>query len=79
MPVGAGNFRADVRANAGLFRGHVKAGGAGDVVGVEDSECGKIKCGGASHQFFGDRRPFQKAERAAGVELDIFASHNCLR
>ena len=70
MTVGAGDFGADVRADAGLFRGHVEAGGAGDVVAVEDREGGEVERGGAGDQFFGDGGAFEKAEGAAGVEFD---------
>ena len=73
MTVGAGDFGADVRADAGLFRGHVEAGGAGDVVAVEDREGREVERGGASDQFFGDGGAFEKAEGGAGVELDIVA------
>ena len=71
MTVGASDFGADVRAEAGLFRGHVEAGGAGDVVAVQDRQGREVERGGAGHQFFGYRRPFQKAEGAAGVEFDV--------
>ena len=71
MPVGASDFGADVRADAGLFRGHVEAGGAGDVVVVEDGEGGEVERGGAGDQFFGDGGAFEKAEGGARVEFDI--------
>ena len=54
MTVGASDFGADVRAEAGLFRGHVEAGGAGDVVAVEDREGREVERGGAGDQFFGN-------------------------
>ena len=79
MTIGASDFGADVRANAGLFRGHVEAGGAGNVVAVEDREGREVKRGGAGDQFFGNRRAFKETESAAAMELDILASHSCLR
>ena len=47
MAIGAGDFGADVGANAGFFGGHVEAGGAGDVVVVEHCEGGEVELGGA--------------------------------
>ena len=79
MTVGTGNFGADVRSEAALFRGHMKAGGAGDVVAVEDREGREVERGGAGHQFFGHGRAFEKAEGGAGVQLDVLASHTTLR
>ncbi len=55
MTIGASDFGADVRAHAGLFRGHVEARGAGDVVAVEDRQGGEVERGGAGDQFFGHR------------------------
>ncbi len=49
VTVGAGDFGADVRADAGFFRGHVEARGAGDVVAVENREGGEVERGGAGH------------------------------
>ena len=79
MAVGAGDFGADVRADAGLFRGHVEAGGAGDVVAIEHGEGGEVEFGGAGDQFFGRGGAFEKAEGGAGVQFDVALSHNCLR
>ena len=79
MTVGAGDFGADMCANAGLFRGHVEAGCAGDVVAVEDGDGGEVERGGAGDQFFGYRRAFEKAEGGAGVKFHVCASHSCLR
>src|SRR5580698_854056 len=71
MAIGASDFGADVRADAGLFRGHVEAGGAGDVVVIENSQGREVECGGAGHQLFRNRRPFQEAECAAAMELNV--------
>ncbi len=79
MAVGAGDFGADVGADAGLFRGHVEAGGAGDVVAVEDGEGGEVERGGAGDQFFRDGGAFEEAEGGAGVEFEVPASHRSLR
>ncbi len=54
MTIGASDFGSDVRAKAGFFRGHVEAGGAGDVVAVEDGEGREVERGRAGDQFFGD-------------------------
>ena len=71
VAVGAGDLGADVCAEPGLFRGHVEAGGAGDVVAVEDGEGREVERGGAGDQFFGDGGAFEKAEGAAGVQFDV--------
>ena len=43
--VGAGDLRADVRADAELLRGHVETGGAGDVVAVEHRQGRDVELG----------------------------------
>ncbi len=79
MTVGTGDFGADVRSEAGLFGCHVEAGGAGDVVAVENRQGREVERGGAGHQFFRNRRPFEEAERAASVQFDVCVSHRSLR
>ncbi len=80
VAIGAGDFGADVRADAGFFCGHVKTRRAGNVVAIEDRQGGEVEFGGARDEFFGNGGAFQKAERRAGVEFDIrCASHTRLR
>ena len=79
VTVRASDFGADVRAEAGLFRGHVEAGGAGDVIAVQDREGRESELGGTGDQFFGDGGAFEEAESRAGVQFNIRASHSCLR
>jgi len=79
MTVGACDFGADVRADAGLFRGHVEACGAGDVVVVENRKGREVECGRAGDQLFWYRGAFEKTESGARMEFDVLASHNCLR
>ena len=69
MAVRAGDFGADVGADAGFFRGHVEAGRAGDVVAIEHGEGGEVEFGGAGDEFFGGGGAFQEAECGAGVEF----------
>ena len=71
MAVGAGDFGADMRADAGLFRGHVEASGTGDVVAVKDGKGREVERGGAGDQLFRDGGALEKTESAAGVEFDI--------
>ena len=47
MTIGAGDFGADVCADAGFFGGHVEARRAGEVVAVEHGEGGELEIGGA--------------------------------
>src|SRR5579864_7409703 len=77
--IGASDFGADVGAEAGLFRGHVKARSAGDVVGIEDGQGREVEPGRAGDQFFGYGGAFEEAEGATRVKFDIGASHRCLR
>ncbi len=69
--VGAGDLGADVGAKAGLFRSHVKASRAGDVVGVENGQGREVELGRAGDEFFGDGGAFEEAKGGAGVEFDI--------
>ena len=65
--IGASDFGADVRANAGLFCGHVEARGAGDVVAVENRQGGEVELGGSGRPVLRAREdPSRKlkAERA---------------
>ena len=62
MAVGAGDFGADVGADAGFFGGHVEARRAGDVVAIEHRQGGEVKLGRARDELFGGGGAFEKAE-----------------
>ena len=47
MAVRAGDFGADVGANAGFFGGHVEARRAGDVIAIKHRQGGEVEFGGA--------------------------------
>ena len=67
MAVRAGDFCADVGADAGFFCGHVEARGAGDVVAIEHGEGGEVELGGVCDQVFGGGRAFEEAEGGASM------------
>jgi hypothetical protein len=71
VTIGASDLGADVCAEPGLFRGNMESGRAGDVVAIEDGEGREVERGRAGDQFFGDGGAFEKAEGAAGVQLNI--------
>ena len=50
--VGAGDFRADVRANAGLLGGHVEARRAIDAVAVHKRHGGHVEIGAGAGKIF---------------------------
>ena len=69
MAVGAGDFGADVGADAGFVGGHVEAGGA-----VRPSRSMRAIAGmrlGAGRPLFGWRAAFEEAKVGASVELDV--------
>ena len=63
--------RADVRAHAGLLRGHVKARRAVDAVAVHDGHGGHAELRAGAGQLLGDAGAFEEAEGGAGVEFDV--------
>ena len=67
LAVGAGDFRADMRAHAGFFRRHVKARRAVDAVAVEQAMAGMPRSRAGGHQIFGHGCAFEEAEGGAGV------------
>jgi hypothetical protein len=62
VAIGAGDFGADVGADAGFFGGHVEARGAGDVVVVEHGQGGEVEFGRAGDEFFGGGGALEEAE-----------------
>ena len=66
-PVGAGDLRADVRADSGFLRSHVEARRAVHAVAVDERHGGHAETGAGSREFFGHGRTFEKAEAGAGV------------
>ncbi len=70
VAVGAGDFGADVRADAGFFRGHVKTRRAGELSRSSMRQGREVELGGASDQFFGHGGAFEEAEGRAGVQFD---------
>src|SRR6516162_1027815 len=77
--VNAGDFRADVRAEAGLLRRHVKARGAIDAVAVHQRHRRHAELGAGPDELLGNGSAFEKTEAGAGVELDVALSHSCPR
>ena len=69
--VGAGDFRADVRAHPGFARRHVKARRAIDAVAVRQPHRRHAVAGAGGDQVFRKRSAFQKTESGAGVEFGV--------
>ena len=76
VAVGAGDFRADVGAEPGLFRGHVEARRAVDAVAVHQGHGGHAESGAGAGQFLGDSGAFEEAESGAGVEFDVHGNYH---
>ena len=80
----AGDFGADVRLGADLFRSHVEARRAAEIVAIHQRHGGVAQVGGALDQILGQRSGFEETEGRASVEVDktglvINAFHEPLR
>ena len=71
VAVGAGDFRTDVGAEAGLFRRHVKTRGAVDAVAVHQRHGGRARLRAGSRHLFRHRSAFEKTETRACVQFHV--------
>ena len=69
--LGRGDFGADVGANAGLPRRHVKARGAVDAVAVEERHRRHVQLRAQGGQLLRQRSALEKAEGGPGMEFDV--------
>ena len=76
VAVGASDFRANMGANAGLFRRHVKARRAIDAVAVQKSHGGRARLRAGSGHLFRHRSAFEKAETGACVQFHVHRAKN---
>ncbi len=76
--IGTGDLRADVRADAGLLGGEVKAGRAVQAIAIEQRDGGKLQLGGLRRDRFGQGSAAQEAEGRPCVQLHV-VSHRSLR